>query len=230
MAAQQEIHRTFTLEADAAVKVSGIAGPVFIEATDGAKAEVHITRMAGTQRELQCYETAIANTAGVLTIGHRQHSSVPGCESIRARQQVRLKLPRWANVHLSTIGGSVDIGALDGLVKLQSVGGHVRVSNLRAAEMSGLAEGLSLTIGRLTPRGVQVFGVVGAIDAAFQGEADADVEVSSVVGAVRGDWAGSASSKAGEYRARVGAGGPPVSISGVVGPVTLRRLRTDTGG
>lgn len=226
LAEREEIHETFRLEPGARVRVTGIAGPVSVETAAGDTAQVHIVRMAATRRELDCYRTAVAGGGGALSVEHVQDSRRPGCDSIRSRQEVRLILPRSVDVELSTIAGRVDIAAVDGLVRLDSIAGHVTIAGARSAEMSSLAGGLAMTLHPLAAAGVRVSSVVGGVDLTFPRGVDADVRLDSVMGSVRGvpgELDRRLVEEDGEYRLRVGAGGPAVRLSSVVGPVRLRR-------
>lgn len=226
MTAREEIHRTFELERGARIRVDGIAGPVSIETTDGGSAQVHILRMAATRRELDCYRTAVTGGGGSLTIEHVQEIKRRGCDGIRSRQEVRLVVPRSVDIDLSTIAGRVDIGPVDGRVSLDSIAGRVTVVGARSAEMSSLAGGLAMTLRPLAAAGVRVSSVVGPVDLTFAQGVDADVRLDSVMGSVRGVPAELDSrlvEEDGEYRLRVGTGGPAVRLSSVVGPVRLRR-------
>lgn len=226
MAAREEIHRSFRLEEGARVSVSGIAGPVSVTTTEGDTAQVHIVRMARTQRELDCYRTAVTGGGEALSIEHVQDSDRSGCDSIRSRQQVTLVLPRSVNLEFSTIAGRLDIGPVDGVVRLDSIAGHVTLAGARSAEVSSLAGGLTMNLRSLSAAGVQVSSVVGPVDLTFGRGVDADVRLDSVMGSVRGvpaELDRRLVEENGEYRLRVGAGGPAVRLSSVMGPVRLRR-------
>ena len=221
MAVRDVIHRSVALAPGAEVSLQTIAGPVTIETGNVSTAQIHIVRGAATQRELQCYRTEIIAAPARLAIRHVQDKR-RGCDSIRSAQQVRLTLPRSVNLSMSSIAGDADIGLLDGRLKLDSMAGKVRARGVRSADISSVAGGLSLTLLPLDRRGVRVSSVVGPTDIIFPRGANADVRVDSVMGnttstsrriALR--WTN------GRASARVGAGGPPVSISSVVGHVTL---------
>jgi hypothetical protein len=221
MAVRDVISQSIGLAPEAHVSVEGIAGPVTIETGSGTAAKVDIVRGAATARELQCYRTEVTAKPGWLAIRHVQDKS-RGCDSIRSAQRVRLTLPRSVNISLSTIAGAVDIGPFDGRLKLSSIAGQVKARGVRSADLSSLAGGLSLTVGPLDRRGVRVSSVVGPTDITFARGANADVSVDSVMGnttstgpRIRIQWSN------GRASARLGTGGTPVSISSVVGHVTL---------
>jgi hypothetical protein len=221
MAVRETIDRSVALSPGAEVLLETIAGPVTVETGNGSTAQVHIVRGAATARELKCYRTEVTATPGRLAIRHVQDKS-RGCNSIRSGQQVRLTLPRSVNLSMSSIAGDVDIGPLDGKLKLSSMAGQVKARAVRWADISSVAGGLSLTVGPLDRRGIRVSSVVGPTDITFARGANADIRVDSVMGnttstspriAVRWDN--------GRASARVGAGGSPVTVSSVVGHVTF---------
>ncbi|MCL6683390.1 hypothetical protein [Sphingomonas alba] len=222
MAVSETIDRTVELSPGADVSLESIAGPVTIETGNGPTAQVHIVRGAATARELACYQTKVDASASRLKIYHVQDKSRE-CNNIRSRQEVRLVLPRSANISMSSVAGNVEIAPTDGKLELSSIAGQVRAHGVRAADLSSIAGGLAMTLGQLDQRGVQVSSVVGATDLRFASGTNADVHVDSVVGSVTSATPAIAISyKSGSAVARVGSGGTPVNISSVVGNVTLQ--------
>ena len=220
MTAREEIDQTYDLAPNSNVRVDGIAGPVTIETGDFARAEVHIVRLAASQRELDCYRTRVTAAPNRLTVAHDRDDS-RDCRNIRARQEVRLRLPRSVNIDMESIAGAVEIGAVDGMVRLQSIAGRATLAEVRSADISAIAGRLTMNLAPLGAEGVEVSSVAGPIELSAGPGVDADVEVSSVMGSVSGfpDLEG----ERGAYRARLGRGGGRVSLSSIVGSVRLRR-------
>lgn len=222
---REEIHRTFQLSSDARVNVSTIAGPVEVETRDGTTAEVHIVRSAQTRREFDCYRTIVEQTPGGLSIRHEQFSRREGCNNIRSRQRVRLVVPRTIALSLEAIAGDVNIGRIEGALHLDAIAGEVSVAGARTAEISGLAKGLTMTLSRIDGRGVRVNGIVGDTVFRVTDGLNADLTVSGIIGEISTDASGVRLNRidVSNYRVRIGAGGAPISVSGVVGNVTVRR-------
>jgi DUF4097 and DUF4098 domain-containing protein YvlB len=221
MAVREVIDRTVELSPGAEVSLESIAGPVRIETGGGSTAQIHIVRGAATARELACYRTQIDASAGRLKIYHVQDKS-RACNSINSRQEVRLVLPRSVRVSMSSVAGDVDIAPIDGRLELSSIAGQVRAHGVRQADLSSIAGGLQLDLGQLDTRGIQVSSIVGPTRISFAPGANADVRVDSVIGNVTSATPAIAVGyHSGSAVARVGAGGVPVSISSVVGSVTL---------
>ena len=221
MTVRDEFSQTYELTAHAQVRIEGIAGPVTIETGDFARAELHVVRMAATQRELDCYRTQVSASRSSLTIEHVQDRNRDGCDSIRSRQEVRLRLPRSISIDLESIAGAVEIGATDGMVRLSSIAGRTTLARVRTADINSIAGRLTMGLAPVGQEGVEVSSVAGGVELNVEPGVDADVRVDSVIGGISGfeDVEGDA----GTYRARIGQGGGRVSLSSIVGSVRLRR-------
>ncbi len=223
---REEINRSFRLPHGGVVVVSGIAGPVEVEATDGETAEVNVVRSAQTRAELDCYRTAVEQTARGLEIRHEQFTGRKGCGSIRSRQRVHLRVPRATELRLRPIAGNGTGAGVEGRRDFSNGAGHARVEGARSAELSNLAHGLTMTLGRLADEGVRVSNVVGGVELDFAGDLGADLRLSNLNGDLRNEIEGLPLKRLSEssYGARVGAGGAPVRVSNVNGAIRLRRL------
>jgi len=219
---RDEIHQSFDLAVGAAVDVSGIAGPIEITTTDTGAAQVNIVRSAPTRVDLECGKVVVDHTSTRLQI--RSESL---CPIVRGRQRVSLELPRRVDVSLHGIAGAVRIGPIDGMVRLESVAGHVEVDELRAATMSSLAAGLTMTVAGVSERGIRVSSVTGGIDLSVRADLNADLTVKSIVGRVRSDVSESrtTSDDDEDFHAVIGTGGPTILLESVVGPVNIHRAR-----
>jgi len=224
--AREEINRTFQFARFARVDVSGLAGgPVNIETINGNTVEVRLLRSAQTQAELDCYRTIVEHTPDSLTIRHEQNTGSRVCRSIRAAQSLLLRVPRAVDISLKTIGGAVNVGAIDGSLRLTGIAGHVTAAGVREAEMDGLAKGLTMSITQPGERGIRVSGIVGAVELDLAQNLNADLTVSNLIGIddkTPGVTVTNVNAASG--RTRFGSGGPPISISCVVGSVRIKRL------
>ena len=220
---REEINRTFQFARFARVDVSGLAGgPVNIETIDGNTVEVRLLRSAQTQAELDCYRIIVEYTPDSLTIRHEQNTGSRVCRSIRAAQSLLLRVPRAVDISLKTIGGAVNVGAIDGALRISGIAGHVTAAGVREAEMDGLAKGLTMSITQPGERGIRVSGIVGAVELDLAQHLNADLTVSNLIGIddkTPGVTVTNVNAASG--RTRFGSGGPPISISGVVGSVRI---------
>jgi hypothetical protein len=91
-----------------------------------------------------------------------------------------------------------------------------------AARLSSLANGLDLGVDRVEADGVSVSNVTGGIRLAVGRAVDADVTVANIMGSVRSEAPGATLRKTeGVYRARLGSGGGTISLTNIIGNVTI---------
>jgi hypothetical protein len=219
----EDTRRSFVLSPGARVEVSGTAGGVTVETTTGNSVEVHIIRKAATRRDLDCSRVEVEGSAQRVRIEHRTNSRGRDCNIIRARQEVRLQLPRWASVEVTGVAGSVNIPRMEGEIRLRGVAGRSRIGGARIADISGTAGAVTLTVTSTTAR-TTISGTAGPVDIEFERGSNADVRVSGTLGSVRSMSPDiRLMGRDGFYRARIGRGGTDVSVSGTVGAVRLRR-------
>src|SRR5215471_14968102 len=198
---KDETNQSYNLSSGARVEVSGINGRVEISPGSGA-AQVHIIRTAPTEEDLTHHRIIIQNTAGSLIIrGENENHS-----HARVRQHVILTLPTGVQLHVQGVNGPVDVGDIEGPVDVHGVNGSVTIS-----------------LSQLGERGMHVTGVNGRITISLAEGINADLEVSSINGNVSSDLPLTVQGKWGprDFRARLGSGGAPISISGVNGQVKI---------
>ncbi|HEX8136727.1 MAG TPA: DUF4097 family beta strand repeat-containing protein [Pyrinomonadaceae bacterium] len=218
---KEEINRSFQLAPGATVSVATISGPVDVETSNSNTADVHIVRSAETQRELDCYRTVVEQTAAGLSISHEQD-----CRTVRARQRVRLRLPRNVNLRIESVSGDVHIAAIDGSTRLSSISGGVWIEQAGGdLNISSVSGQVNLNIVRLNRHGLRLDSISGQVTLAVADSVNADVSVSSISGDFSSEIPGVRVDKVGDsdYRAQIGSGGTRISISSVSGQITLRR-------
>jgi putative adhesin len=218
---RREIDRTYHLAPGASVDVSMVAGPVEIETANGDIAKVNIKESAQTRADLDCYKTIVEQTGMRLVIRHEQT-----CSFVRDHQHVKLILPRYVNVSLRSIAGFVRVEGLDGMLRLNSIAGKVTVADVQAAEMSSLAQGISIAIHRVGEAGLHLSSIMGEVELRVSSDLNAEFSASSIIGNVVSDDGNVKISTLGEfnYEARIGSGGNRITVSSVRGDIHLRRI------
>jgi hypothetical protein len=218
---RNEINRQTQLAPNTTVEISMIAGPVEIEPTTDQSAEINIVNSAETQADLKCLDSPVEQSPGKLVI-----RSKPLCKISRVTQLVTLKLPRNVNLDLQNIAGHVRIGPTEGMVRLNSIAGHVSTVSVGAAEMSSLAEGLSMEIRQIAKRGLRLSSIVGGVELALSDDLNAQFGASSIIGNVISDIPKVKLLTEGrsDFEAQIGSGGPMINISSVRGGIRLRKL------
>jgi len=217
-AQRERITKSFSLPSGSRIEISMISGPVEIDTTGGRSANVEVVRSAPTQRDFECASIVIEQAGSTLTI-----RSETRCGNVRGDHAARLSVPRDVDLSLRNIAGRVRIGSTDGMVRLESIAGHVEASGIREARMSSLAHGLHLTVPNLGDRGVRVSSVRGGIDLDVGSGVDAEVITRGVAGHVDNDVPGLRIIEASEtnQRAVLGSGRGNIEIDSVVGTVRI---------
>lgn len=147
--------------------------------------------------------------------------------------------------HVSSISGSADIGDVGGKLQVSSVSGNLEVGDVGAdakvnsisgnlgvgqvngsLDVSSVSGGLKATLDTLSPEGIHIKSVSGSIEIGFVKEVNADFNAESISGQVSfglPNVTRDSEVKSPNVRARIGAGGTPISISSVSGSIRLKR-------
>jgi hypothetical protein len=216
-----ESHQTFNLKPGAGVEVSKISGPVEVENIEGDVAEVHVVRSAQIRSSLVWRKLKIEQTPTGLVIEPEAEPHRPDLVSVN--HHVLLKLPRQTSFTASGISGSVKIAALDGTVQVSGCSGSVSMKETNGpVDISGVSGSVILNVTHLSETGLRVSGVSGTVELRVSDTLDANVSITSITGRVFIGIPQQDPARSG-YHFRVGRGGPPLSVSGVSGDVTVRR-------
>jgi len=148
-------------------------------------------------------------------------------------------------VHASSISGSADIGNVGGKLQVNSVSGSVVVGNVGAEarvnsvsgnvilgqvngslNVSSVSGGVRAALESLSPEGIRINSVSGSIEIGFKSDVNADFNAEHVSGQVYLEVPNVTrdnDEKSSNVRARIGAGGTPITISSVSGSIHLKR-------
>jgi hypothetical protein len=147
--------------------------------------------------------------------------------------------------HVSSISGSADIGDVGGKLQVSSISGSLNVGNVGAEarvtsisgnlrlgqvngslDVSSVSGGLNVTLVSLSPQGIHIRSVSGSVEIGFKSEVNADFNAQHVSGQVYLDVPNvtrDSEEKSPNVRARIGAGGTPITITSVSGNIRLTR-------
>jgi hypothetical protein len=169
--------------------------------------------------------------------GQFEVSSVSGSVTLdKVTQQARFKSIS-GDVKIGQVGGPLDITSVSGSVKLdqvahganiQSVSGDVRITQATdSIDISSVSGNVSVVIAKLGTGGVKITSVSRQVELRFRNEVDAQFTANSISRDVSIDLPNVTieDKSANSTRARIGAGGPPISVNSVSGGV---RLMLDT--
>jgi len=148
-------------------------------------------------------------------------------------------------VHVSSISGSANFGNVGGKLQVNSVSGSVEVGNVGAEarvnsvsgnvglgqvngslDVTSVSGGVKAALMSLSPPGIHINSVSGSIEIGFKSEVNADFTAEHVSGQVYLDVPNvtrESEEKSSNVRARIGAGGTPITISSVSGNIRLTR-------
>lgn len=223
---RDEINRSFTLPARARVEVSGINGSVDIKTIDGDTAIVEIERTARSRAELDCNKVVLRQVLGNLLI----KSETVGCENIviQVKHRVLLSLPRYVNLSVNGVSGPVNIGEIDGALRISGNSGNINLEQSgRGSSISGHSGVITINLRRLYAGGLWLSGNSGDIKLYIADELNAVVKVTGLSGSVSSDLPNVQFYKTGaaDYYARIGSGGPTINVEGSSGNILLSRYR-----
>ena len=220
-----EIRQTYKLARGANVEVSGIEGSVIVETTDGDTAELHWVRQARTQNDFNCETIIIEHSPNSLVVEH-QTKKDKQCKIIQASEQMKLLVPRSANLNFSNIEGGFSSGATDGFLQLKNIEGAVRIEQAQSAEISSVESDLSLNVAQVSSRGINIHNIEGAVELGIAKNLNADLIGSDRLENIQINIPNIQTSAFDRknYRLRIGAGGAGISISNIEGGVKVRGI------
>jgi hypothetical protein len=148
-------------------------------------------------------------------------------------------------VHVSSISGSGNIGNVGGKLQVSSVSGNLEVGNVGgearvnsvsgsvvlgqvngSLDVSSVSGSVNAKLVSLSPQGIHINSVSGSIELGFKSDVNADFSAEQVSGQVYLDVPNvtrDSEAKSSNVRARIGAGGTPITISSVSGNIRLTR-------
>ncbi|MDT7542241.1 MAG: hypothetical protein QOE33_2145 [Acidobacteriota bacterium] len=225
-AEREELRQTYQLSPGARVELSNIDGAVTIDTTEGNSAEVVIKSYSydANPRKLTVEQTSSSlSIRGVERRGEGDFSD-------GTRHTIHLIIPRRSNLVATNMRDNMRVGELDGTVKLDHVAGRVGIAQAAgSAEITNVSGSVSMALARLSGRGVSVSNVAGRVTLRFIEDVNAQLQTSGVKGkvyvelpnvSVEGEMSRS------DFRAKVGTGGVPLTVSDVSGSVRLAKGQT----
>ena len=225
---RDEIRKTVELSPGARVNVSGINGAVTIETSNTRTAEIYIERTAESQEALNRRKIVITNTADSLTIKGEKDGGIMGkIFGSNPKEKVTLRLPRQIALNTSGVNGAVKVGEIDGPVEISGINGRVEVAEATgSANFSGINGQVSFALRGLGQKGIDISGINGNIEMRLSEGVNADLQASGMNGVVTSELPNVVIDKTsrGNYTARIGSGGTPISASGINGNIRLKGL------
>jgi len=138
---------------------------------------------------------------------------------------------RFGNVggklEVTSVSGSVDVGNVGADARVNSVSGNVGLGQVNGSlKVVSVSGGVKAVLVSLSPQGIRINSVSGSIEIGFKSEVNADFSAEHISGEVYLDVPNvirESEEKSSSVRARIGAGGTPITISSVSGNIRLTR-------
>jgi hypothetical protein len=222
---RDEFRQVYQLSPGAHVDVSGINGTVEIQSAPGTAAEVYIERRARSRDDLEYHKIIVEQDSTRLVVKGAKEREVP--RDVKVRHKVVLKVPRDIDLNTAGVNGWVNIGDIDGPVNVSGVNGKVEIGRAAGySKISGVNGSVEMTLSKLSERGLHVSGVNGSVDIRFAGDVNANLVVNGVNGNVFPELPNvtiEGKIRPTNFKAQIGSGGAPISVTGVNGRVRLSR-------
>jgi len=208
----EELHKSYPIDADGRVSLNNVNGAVHISAWDRNEVQVEAIKRAYTKEALGEANIVIDSASSSISIRTKYPESKHHKDS--ASVEYTLKVPRRARLFaVETVNGSVEVSGVTGDVKISSVNGPVTAQNLAGEARLSTVNGT----------------VNGSISLAIPENANADVDASTVHGAISSDF-GSPERRhriGGSVSGRIGSGGVHIKLNSVNGAI---RILSTLGG
>ncbi|HKY44677.1 MAG TPA: DUF4097 family beta strand repeat-containing protein [Pyrinomonadaceae bacterium] len=130
-------------------------------------------------------------------------------------------------LQVSSVSGSLDTGNVGADARVTSVSGNVRLGQVNGSlDVTSVSGALNAALVSLSPQGIHIKSVSGSVEIAFKNDVNADFSAEHVSGDVDLDMPNvtrESEVKSPNVRARIGAGGTPITITSVSGNIRLTR-------
>ena len=140
------------------------------------------------------------------------------------------------SAQLGDVGGKLQVTSISGSLKIGNVGADARVTSISGSvdlgqvtgslEVTSVSGGLNATLVSLSPEGIHIKSISGSVEIGFKSDVNADFSAEHVSGQVSLDVPNvtrDSEEKSSSVRARIGAGGTPITMSSVSGNIRLMR-------
>lgn len=219
------------------LELYGINGEIRVEAASGSEAEV-VARKSARRSDPASVEMVVVPHEDGVTIcavypssGDRPNECRPGGGRLNSKDndtkvEWTVRLPDGVHLAAHTVNGDVTVRGAGASVKATTVNGDVDIVTRGAAAASTVNGSIDASLGRGDWDGTMRFATVnGSITVGIPASLSADVEASTVNGAIESDFPITVQGRFGPrtMRGTIGSGGRDLELETVNGSIRLRR-------
>ncbi len=132
-----------------------------------------------------------------------------------------------SKLHVTSVSGNLEVGNVGADARVNSISGNLGLGQVNGSlDVSSVSGGVKATLISLSPQGIHIKSVSGSIEIGFKNDVNADFRADSISGQVYLDVPNvtrESDEKSSNVRARIGAGGTPITIFSVSGNIRLTR-------
>ena len=223
---KEEIRETFELGSKGRIEIESIGGSVRVEATGGSKVEMAYERSGASQQDLECEKLRHELRDGELKIWVETKRN-RACQVVRIRDNLALRVPRDASISMESIGDSVHVTGVEGMVELDSIGDTAILNGVTNVDANSIGDTLKLDVTRVGDRGIRINSVGDDVELKLPGKIDAELEIDSVGDeiTVAGHEYNRHDGDRDGFERTLGKGGPRIEINSVGDSVTVKGLK-----
>ena len=130
-------------------------------------------------------------------------------------------------LQVNSVSGNLEVGSVGADAHVNSISGNVRLGQVNGSlDVTSVSGGVNTTLVSLSPQGIRIRSVSGSVELGFKSDVNADFSAESVSGQVHLDVPNvtrDSETNSSNVRARIGAGGTPITIWSVSGDIRLTR-------
>jgi hypothetical protein len=216
----------YDFSATGRVEARDIGGNVEVKTGDGSRVAFIYERRAATQQDMDCETLRVEHSKDELRIW-LEHKRERACRVVRADDKLVLTVPRGASVELESIGDSVNVTGVEGLVRLSSIGDTATLTDVQQVRADSIGDSIKMNVSKLGPAGIELDSIGDSVELNLPEKIDARLRIGSVGDQIRASGL-HMDDDDDDYGGVLGKGGPMISIESVGDDVVIRGPRVSS--
>ena len=217
------VNEEYDFSATGRVKVEDIGGSVEVRTGKSERAGFTYERRAASQRDYDCETLRHQYSKDMLRIW-TEHKRGRDCKMIRADDKLIVTVPPRASVEVDSVGSTVKVTGVEGLVKVSSIGDTATLLGVQQVDADSIGDTLVVEITKLGPAGIKIDSIGDSVELTLPEKVDARVRIGSVGDSIRAPGLRLRSDDD-DYDTVLGQGGPDIRIDSVGDSVEIHGPR-----